>query len=108
MSTLNRTNDYVPMGLRMLSGVGRNINSTGHLTQVTDPYSFSVEGDYSPEGQSFVVMAYAAYNEWDTEGRGGADGGDLEDGTGRLGGVASMLVLGLVVGLLGSGGWIMV
>lgn len=104
---MNLTNEYVPMGLQMLAAVSRNINSTGHLGQVTDPYSFSVQGEYSPEGQSFVVMAYSAYQEWDAAGRGGADGEGLEDGAGRLGGMMGLLVAGLAVGLLG-GGWAMV
>ena len=108
MSTMNVTNDYVPFGLRLLAAVSRNVNETGHLGQVTDPYSFSVEGDYSPEGQSFVVMAYAAYNEWDAAGRGGADGEDLEDGAGRLAGVTGVLALSLIVGLLATGGWVVV
>lgn len=104
---MDRTNDYVPMGLRLLAAVSRKVNDTGHLTQVTDPYSFSVQGDYSPEGQSFVVMAYSAYQEWDAAGREGADGEDLEDGAARLGGMMGLLAAGLVIGLLGSGGWVM-
>jgi hypothetical protein len=107
MSNQNLTNDYVPMGLKMLAAVSRSINSTGHLTQVTDPYSFSVQGDYSPEGQSFVVMAYAAYQDWEAQGSEGANGetleaGDKENGAGKLalGGfaVVSMAVIsGLAV-----------
>lgn len=108
MSTMNLTNSYVPMGLRLLAAVSRNVNETGHLGQVTDPYSFSRQGDYSPEGQSFVVMAYSAYDEWDAAGRQGADGEDLEDGAARLAGVTALLVLGVVVGLVGSGGWLIV
>ena len=104
---MSLTNDYVPMGLKMLAAVSRNVNETGHLGQVTDPYSFSVQGDYSPEGQSFVVMAYSAYDQWDAAGRAGADGEDLEDGAVRTGGMMGMLAVGLAVGLLG-GGWIMV
>ena len=99
MSNQNLTNDYVPMGLKMLAAVSRNINSTGHLTQVTDPYSFSVQGDYSPEGQSFVVMAYAAYQDWEAQGSEGANGetleaGDKENGAGRLalGGLGVVLI----------------
>jgi hypothetical protein len=106
MSTMNLTNDYIPMGLKMLAAVSRQINSTGHLGQVTDPYSFSVQGDYSPEGQSFVVMAYAAYQDWDKQGREGADGESLEagdNGAGRLGGFGAMLLFALMV----SGGWVM-
>lgn len=102
------TNDYVPMGLRLLAAVSRNVNETGHLGQVTDPYSFSRQGEYSPEGQTFVVMAYAAYNDWDDAGRNGAGDESLEDGAARLAGVTALLVTGLFVGLLGSGGWVIV
>jgi hypothetical protein len=93
------------MGLKMLAAVSRHVNSTGHLGQVTDPYSFSKEGDYSPEGQSFVVMAYAAYNEWDAQGRKGAGDDNLQDGdngASRLagGGVWVGVLLAVVAGWL--------
>jgi len=106
MANEDVSNDYIPMGLRMLAAVSRQVNSTGHLGQVTDPYSFSVQGEYSPEGQSFVVMAYAAYQDWDAAGREGANGESLETGDGngaqRLGGVwAGMTaVLAVMGGLL--------
>lgn len=103
---MNLTNDYVPMGVRLLSAVSRQINETGHLGQVTDPYSFSREGDYSPEGQAFVVMAYAAYEEWDAAGREGADDSSLEDGaSGRMAGVS---VMGLLGACLVVAGWVVV
>lgn len=103
MSSQNLTNDYVPMGIKMLAAVSRQVNSTGHLGQVTDPYSFSVQGDYSPEGQSFVVMAYAAYQDWEAQGSEGANGetlevGDKDSGASRLAlgalGLVSMAVMG--------------
>jgi len=112
MSTMNLTNDYIPMGLKLLAAVSRQVNETGHLGQVTDPYSFSVEGDYSPEGQSFVVMAYAAYNDWDVAGRGGANGETLEagdnesgNGAGRVGGLGLAGVLSMLFGLAITGAW---
>lgn len=87
----------------MLAAVSRSVNSTGHLTQVTDPYSFSVQGDYSPEGQSFVVMAYAAYQDWEAQGSEGANGetleaGDKENGAGKL----ALGGLGIVLAIMGG------
>jgi hypothetical protein len=104
MSNQNLTNDYVPMGLKMLAAVSRQINSTGHLGQVTDPYSFSVQGDYSPEGQSFVVMAYAAHNDWEAQGSEGANGetlevGDKGNGAGRLAWSAGLVLMAVAGGL---------
>jgi hypothetical protein len=106
MANENISTDYIPMGLRMLAAVSRQVNSTGHLGQVTDPYSFSVQGDYSPEGQSFVVMAYAAYQEWDAQGRDGANGEGLtagdDSGAQRLAGAwaGAFAVLAVMGGLL--------
>ncbi|WRT70037.1 uncharacterized protein IL334_007031 [Kwoniella shivajii] len=75
LSTLNITDNYVPNSLKLLAAVSSYINSTGYLTQVVNPYDFTKEGTYSPEGQSFVVMAYAAYKEWDSLGRKGSNAG---------------------------------
>lgn len=100
MSNQNLTNDYVPMAIKMLAAVSRQVNSTGHLTQVTDPYSFSVQGDYSPEGQSFVVMAYAAYEDWKSQGSEGANGENLEvgdNGAGRLAWSAGLVLTAAVL-----------
>lgn len=71
MSTLNLTNDHVEMAVDMLAGASRNVNSTGYLVNVTDPYSFHKPGTYSPEGNAFVILGYAAYNEWDEMGKPG-------------------------------------
>lgn len=108
---MNLTNDYIPMGLKLLAAVSRQVNETGHLGQVTDPYSFSREGDYSPEGQSFVVMAYAAYNDWDAAGRGGADGESLQvgdNGAARLGGMGLVGTAAILFGLAVTGSWSMI
>ncbi|WWC72204.1 uncharacterized protein I206_106164 [Kwoniella pini CBS 10737] len=75
ISTLNLTDSYVPDSLKLLAAVSSYVNSTGYLTQTVNPYDFSKEGTYSPEGQSFVVMAYAAYKEWDSLGRKGSTSG---------------------------------
>lgn len=95
MSTLNLTNDHVDLASQMLAGASRNVNSTGYVTNVTDPYKFSEPGSYSPEGNSFVLLAYAAYNEWEKMGKPGSSRGKdpLSDGAGRLGvGVGAVLV----------------
>ncbi|WVQ66675.1 uncharacterized protein L199_004863 [Kwoniella botswanensis] len=76
LSTLNITDTYVPDSLKLLAAVSSYVNSTGYLTQVVNPYDFSKQGTVSPEGQSFVVMAYAAYKEWDSLGRRGSTSGN--------------------------------
>lgn len=105
MSTLNLTNNYVPMGINMLSAVSAKVNSSGYVTQVVDPYDWSRQGGDSAEAQSFVMMAYAAYNEWDAQGRPGNQAGENplgdESGAGRL--VASGMAV--VLGVAGVLGW---
>lgn len=70
-STMNITNDYVDMSLKLLAGASRNVNSTGYLNNVTNPLKFVSEGNQSPEGQSFLLLAYAAYNDWNAMGKPG-------------------------------------
>jgi hypothetical protein len=50
------------------------------LTQVVNPLDFQTQGEQSPEGQAFVVLAYAGYNDWKALGSQGGDGKDLENG----------------------------
>jgi rhamnogalacturonyl hydrolase YesR len=102
LSTLNITNDFVPMAISLLSAVSSQVNSTGYVNQVTDPYSFSRQGDMSPEAQSFVVLAYEAYKDWETAGKQGAGGKDLgkDSSAAKLGagwlGLTGMVVGGLI------------
>lgn len=42
----------------------KHITSTGWLTPVVDPHSFHQAGTESAEGQAFVLMMYAARNDW--------------------------------------------
>lgn len=103
LSTLNLTNAYVNMSLTLLSAASNNVNSTGYLTQVTNPNSFSVQGTVSPEGQSFVILAYSAYNQWAAQGSPGNTGPGL-GATSRAEKVgASLFAVGS--GLLGSLLW---
>nr|ODN86755.1 hypothetical protein L203_04005 [Cryptococcus depauperatus CBS 7841] len=71
LSTLNITNDYVDTSLNLLSAASSYVNSTGYLTNVVNPLDFSKPSDHSPEGQSFLIMAYAAHKDWDNAGRAG-------------------------------------
>jgi hypothetical protein len=45
----------------------------GWLTPVVNPYDTAVQGSQSPEGQAFVVMMQAAWNDWVTNGSKGAN-----------------------------------
>ena len=110
MATLNLTNTYVTSSLTLLSAVSEKVNSTGYLTQVVDPNDFTQQGSQSPEGQSFVVLAYAAYDEWDKMGRPGeVQGGKTplgkESGAVRTAGLAVAWSLGeaFVLAELGLG-----
>ncbi|EJT45607.1 hypothetical protein A1Q1_05944 [Trichosporon asahii var. asahii CBS 2479] len=73
MSTLNLTDDYVPTSLQMLAAASKNVNETGYLTHVTNPMLFKVEGSSSPEGQTFIILAYSAYKDWIAQGKKGVD-----------------------------------
>lgn len=101
MSTLSLTNDHVEMAAEMLAGASRNVNATGYLTNVTDPLAFRTAGTYSPEGQSFVLLAYAAYNEWDKMGKPGNTRGDdpLAESAARAAAAASAAMVFGAVGV---------
>lgn len=73
-AAMNITNDYVDMSLKMLASVSKNVNATGYLNKVVSPMTFAHESTSSPEGQSFMILAYAAYNDWDAAGKPGANG----------------------------------
>ncbi|KAG8996812.1 hypothetical protein FRB94_001350 [Tulasnella sp. JGI-2019a] len=44
--------------------VKANLNDSGWLNNVVNPYDFSTEGDQSAEGQSFVLLMEAAWRAW--------------------------------------------
>ncbi|WVQ75720.1 hypothetical protein IAR50_005350 [Cryptococcus sp. DSM 104548] len=103
LQTLNITSSHVNTSLTLLSSASSYINSTGYLTQTVNPLDFThqAEDEGSPEGQSFVVMAYAAHEEWDNMGMGGHGGDDglgseskAELGVGLS--VAGLVALGVV------------
>jgi hypothetical protein len=71
---MNLTDDYVNFATNLLSASSSHVNSSGYLTQVVNPLDFTSQGTQSPEGQSFIVMAYAAYNDWDNAGQSGNNG----------------------------------
>jgi hypothetical protein len=71
------TNAHIPFAINTLSSVSSYVNSTGYLTQVVNPLDFQSQGDSSPEGQAFVVLAYAGYEDWKAQGSQGGDGKDL-------------------------------
>lgn len=68
LSTMNVTDQWVNMGSSLLSGASNHVNSTGHLNNVVNPLAFDKEADESPEGQSFIILGYAAYKQWDQRG----------------------------------------
>ncbi|GFZ50987.1 hypothetical protein JCM24511_08745 [Saitozyma sp. JCM 24511] len=105
LSTLNITNNYVPAALTLLSGVSDKVNSTGYLTQVVNPNSFGAQGTESPEGQSFVIMAYSAFKEWEQRGQSGFNGSGDPLGMGSAAGRRVGPVLGL--GLESGWGWML-
>ncbi|BEJ15350.1 hypothetical protein CspHIS471_0411170 [Cutaneotrichosporon sp. HIS471] len=101
MSTLNLTNDHVDASTKMLAAASRNVNSTGYLNNVTDPYSFHRPGTSSPEGNAFVVLGYAAYNDWEKMGKpGNTRGKDPLSGARRAGASLVGVVLAVGVGVV--------
>ncbi|EIW72178.1 hypothetical protein M231_01851 [Tremella mesenterica] len=89
MSTMGLTNQYASQGIQLLSAVSAKVNSSGYLTQVVNPYDWSQTATQSPEGQSFVIMAYSAYNEWISQGQqGDSDKNPLGNDSGALGGIS--------------------
>lgn len=45
-----------------------HFDQDGWLRPVVDPYNVGAAGSKSPEGQAFVVMMQAAYNDWEQDG----------------------------------------
>ncbi|WVQ94887.1 hypothetical protein IAU59_001972 [Kwoniella sp. CBS 9459] len=113
LSQLNITDAYTPNATALLGAASTYVNSTGYLGQVVNPFDFSKQGSESAEGQSFMVMAYAAYKEWDSLGRKGVSTSDdplgesssavarLSAGAGA--GVAAVFLVGS--GLVAVLGW---
>ena len=101
LSTLNLTNAHLTFALDLLSAVSSKVNSSGYLTQVVNPQSFPDQGTESPEGQSFVVMAYAAYNDWVKMGQPGDQGNDTplgsDSGEGRAMGMSTTALIGVAI-----------
>lgn len=97
------------MGIQLLSAVSSRVNSTGYVGDVVNPFDFSSQGAESSEAQSFVIMAYAAYDEWTALGRPGNTGGDNplggDSAAPRNFGVGALLG---AVGLVGSLFWTLV
>lgn len=71
LSTLNITNTYANLSVTLLSAVSQKVNSTGYLTQAVNPVNFAAQGTQSPEGQSFILLAYSAYYDWVKAGKQG-------------------------------------
>ncbi|ORX39444.1 Six-hairpin glycosidase-like protein [Kockovaella imperatae] len=89
LSTIGLTNAHVNMSSQLLSAVSSKVNSTGFVTQVVDPLSFGEQGKASPEAQSFLIMAYAAFNDWNSTGRAGSGDSD-DDPLGNYGGATTI------------------
>jgi hypothetical protein len=69
------------------------------VAQVVDPYDFSQQGTFSPEGEAFILEMEAAYRDW-------VSGGKKGSGAGPGPAVnVGLLAVGVVVGLLGFVIW---
>lgn len=80
---------------------------------MVNPNSFGAQGTESPEGQSFVILAYSAFKEWEQRGQSGFNGSGDPLGKGSAAGRRVGVGMGLgwpwVLGLgLGLGGAIVV
>lgn len=97
LSTLNLTSSYTNMSSILLGATSAHVNSSGFLTDAVDPLNWSKQGSESPEGQSFMVMAYAAYDAWVSQGQqGDAEKNPLEQSAaGRTAAVSAGVALGL-------------
>ena len=95
------------MSLDLLAAVSSKVNSSGYLTSVVDPYSFGQNATQSPEGQSFVILAYSAYSAWTGKGQPGNSSSDplgKDSGADRMAGPSPLagLLLGVVAAAAGS------
>jgi hypothetical protein len=53
---------------------GSHIGSDGWLTPVVNPLSWPDEGSDSPEGEAFVLIMQASYEDWVKDGSKGVSG----------------------------------
>lgn len=79
----------------------KHITSSGWLTPVVDPHSFHKVGKESAEGQAFVLMMYAARNDWIASG-GIVGNSPLKGKTNEA--VANVIGVGVVAGSSASAG----
>jgi hypothetical protein len=84
-----------------------HITSDGWLTPVVDPHSFHKLGKESAEGQAFVIMMYAARNDWLAKGGQVGSGNGLVATGGSGSAAANVVGVGVVAGSpasVGDGG----
>ncbi|KAG9084711.1 hypothetical protein FRC06_003934 [Ceratobasidium sp. 370] len=96
LSVLHHSNSHSHSRSQLQIRALTHIDQDGWLTPVVDPHAFRKVGKESAEGQAFVLMMYAARNDWLASGLqlkvGGGSGG------GRAGPVANVAGVGVVGG----------
>lgn len=106
LSTMGFTNDHTGFANQVHSTVvGRHLADNGTLTDAVDPLVWDRLGTAgSPEGQSFVLLMQAAYNEYRTAG--GSDDTEGKDESGGVAlGVKGAWVALVAVGVALVGAW---
>ncbi|KIJ06485.1 hypothetical protein PAXINDRAFT_182676 [Paxillus involutus ATCC 200175] len=74
-----------------------HITSDGWLTPVVDPYAYPYQGQYSPEGQAFVISMQAAWRDWVND---GSKGSSSRRGMSHAMGAWAVLLTGTLVAWL--------
>ncbi|KDQ17395.1 hypothetical protein BOTBODRAFT_30201 [Botryobasidium botryosum FD-172 SS1] len=69
----SNSNRHVPSAIQIFQTLtnGSHVDPNGWLTPVVDPYNVGQSGQDSPEGQAFLLMLQAAYQDWNSAGQPG-------------------------------------
>jgi len=69
-ASITGDNSHIPAAIKALQLVQDSVSGTGYLLNTVNPETFSTPsgpGQYSPEGQSFVLLLEAAVSAWKSQ-----------------------------------------
>ncbi|KAI1796305.1 Six-hairpin glycosidase-like protein [Ganoderma leucocontextum] len=68
LATITRNSLHIPSAHRALKVIKQSVNEDGWLLNTVDPFTFnttSLPGQYSPEGQAFVLLLHSAWRDFE-------------------------------------------
>ncbi len=68
LATITGDSVHLPSAHRALKNIKQSVNEDGWLLNTVDPETFnttSLPGQYSPEGQAFVLLLHSAWRDFE-------------------------------------------